>query len=613
MRIKPRLQLLDIWQAIARHSFHEGTWAWGESGGLSSVADAERLLCLMYPATEIPGFRLDDPDITEHDVERALRSVGNRAEIPTRIVEALLEFMRVHTGEGGQPTFAGGSSFAAQDQGRSLTEEQRQLGVVDSYARSVTLCLATLGFLRTYESMTNRPEVLARIEELRLMSSRRLTAAMVSLLRSFIVNVYDVGSARGRALCAFLGQGELSERLVQDRFRRRFNALGAIICESLPLSIDVADDLRDGGLLFECGWAWSLVKDAPEVVMGPEVGPQPQGVAAPLPDPYFTVVALDGIRHLFSERTFALGLLDPQQQRLAEALRLRWEITQQYWSGIARFDAGRWPLEEMPWRSTGLGLESEYLSLSVASILVHDLLRRHAADDDLTRTIGVMERLAERGRITGRAMRQDLAVSLHHPGGALPLLGSETLGPPMCWTVTDFSAQLLKRTIQLCALSRDTASQHRLLRLAEQICDHLWARRIRQGEGAGLWDDVRAVYPDLPDRRDEPVSWSLTECVTECMVAACQLYGGPLVRSAELATLAQALIDESIHLAGREELQDTQAVVGEQAQVMKRVEDQLRHARAVVDERPGTAAALALSVLVELDALARARFSAERE
>src|SRR5690606_25106841 len=117
---------------------------------------------------------------------------------------------------------------------------------------------------------------------------------------------------------------------------------------------------------------------------------------------YFTVVALDGIQDLFSERTLTLGLLNVEQQRLAEALRLRWEITQQYWSRIARFGEAGWPLEDIPWRTTGQRQESEYFSLSVAAILVHDLVRRRATDDDLTRTVDVMERLAERGRITSR-------------------------------------------------------------------------------------------------------------------------------------------------------------------------------------------------------------------
>ncbi len=106
-----------------------------------------------------------------------------------------------------------------------------------------------------------------------------------------------------------------------------------------------------------------VVKDAPKVTdLDTPVPGQPDGIADRLPYVYFTVVALDGIQDLFSERTLTLGLLDADQQKLAEALRLRWELSQQYWSAVARFGTERWPLEDLPWQTTGLRLESEYFS-----------------------------------------------------------------------------------------------------------------------------------------------------------------------------------------------------------------------------------------------------------
>jgi hypothetical protein len=324
------------------------------------------------------------------------------------------------------------------------------------------------------------------------------------------------------------------------------------------------------------------------------------------------VVALDGIQDLFSDRTLTLGLLNADQQKLAEALRLRWEITQQYWSGIARFDTERWPLEDIPWRTTGQRLESEYFSLSVAAIVVHDLVRRRATDDDLTRTVSVMERLAERGRITSRMTGGDPAVRLHSPGVTLPLQGSDRLGPLLQWTMTDFSAQLLKRTIQLCELSRNITSQDRLLRLAEQTLDHLWLRRIQEGEGIGLWDNVHSVYPGSPES-EGPLSWSITERVTECMVAARKLYVQRPIRSPELAVLARALLSESTHLFGYEQMEPSLAVDGERARALKNIEIRLRRARRILDEQPGTACALTLSVLGELDTLSQARDAAAEE
>jgi hypothetical protein len=612
MQIKPRQNLLEVWQAIARHSFDGGEWDWGEWGGRSSVADAERLLCLLYPATELTAFRLDDPDTTQQDVEKSLRSAGDSSEIPGNLVKVLADFMEKHRGEE-SPTFSGGYYFAPEDPQQELTKEQRDVGVVDSYSMSVTLCLATLGFLKVYRGKTQRASTLAQIDRLWEATSARLTAAMVSLLRSFTVNVVDVSSDQGQALTRLLGQGRLSERQVLQRFQDRFKALRAVISESVTLGLDgdVTDELRNENRLFECGWAWSLVKGAPEVEVEPQtaegIGKQPEGIAHPTPYLYFTVVALDGIPDLFSERTLVLGLLSAEQQKLADALRLRWEITQQYWSAIARFGDGTWPLEEIPWRTTLQQLESEYFSLSVASILVHDLVRRRATDDDLTRTVKVMERLAERGRITSGMTRDDPAIVLHNPGVTLPLLGSDALGPAMKWTMTDFSAQLLKRTIQLCSLSRNIASQDRLLRLAEDILDHLWQRRVSEGEGVGLWDNVHAVYPEAPVRQG-PLSWNITERVTECMVAAHTLYDQPPIRSAELSLLARALISESAHLFGKEQMeQPAPAPKSPQGEEIKGIEADLRRARRLVEEQPGTAYALALGVLTRLDSLARAR------
>ncbi|MGV9909108.1 SCO2524 family protein [Streptomyces tendae] len=613
MQIKPRQHLLDIWQAMARHSFDDGKLVRGDTDGLSSVADAERLLCLLYPATEVPAFRLDQPDTTERDVLRALDRVGSRLEIPPNLIAALTQFMRTHTGTDDSPTFSGGHYFRPSEPGGTVSHEQRQLGVVDSYSMSVTLCLATLGFLKVYEGTTTRPEVLKAIAELRDATNARLTSAMVSLLRSFSVNVFDAESEQGKRLIEVIGQGGQSDRIVLQQFSRRLRPLRATIIESLSRGIQVDEGIRDESQLFECGWAWGIVKDAPRITdLTVDVPGQPDGIADRLPYVYFTVVALDGIQDLFSDRTLTLGLLDEDQQKLAEMLRLRWELSQQYWSAIARFGGERWPLEDLPWQTTGLRLESEYFSLTVAAILVHDLVRRKATDDDLTRTVAIMERLADRGRVTSRMTKNDPTLLLHTPGVTMPLAGSERAGGQLLWRMTDFSAQLLKRIIQLAELSRNIGAQDRLLRLAEQSFEHLWKRRIDEEEGAGLWDNIQAVYPEAQDAGLR-MSWSITERVTECLVAARILYEQQPIRSPELAELARELLSEATHLFGREQLEAPAAADGSRARAMRSIESRLDHARGMVDERPATAFALALPVLQELDTLAQARGAAAQE
>ncbi|MER6621805.1 MULTISPECIES: SCO2524 family protein [unclassified Streptomyces] len=612
MQIKPRQHMLDIWRAMARHSFDDGKLVWEDTDGLSSVADAERLLCLLYPATEVPAFRLDQPDTTERDVLRALEGVGSRLEIPPNLITALSQFMRSHTGPDDSPTFAGGHYFRPSEPQQKLTHEQYQLGVVDSYSMSVTLCLATLGFLKVYEPSTTRPDVRKALAELREATNTRLTAAMISLLRSFTVNVFDAESEQGQRLIQVIGQDRQSDRAVLQQFSRRFRPLRATIIESLSRGIQVDESIRDESQLFECGWAWGVVKDAPTITdLDVQVPGQPDGIADRLPYVYFTVIALDGIQDLFSDRTLTLGLLDADQQKLAEALRLRWELSQQYWSAIARFGSERWPLEDLPWQTTGLRLESEYFSLTVAAILVHDLVRRKATDDDLTRTVAIMERLADRGRVTSRMTRNDPVIELHSPGVTMPLAGSERSGSPLQWRMTDFSAQLLKRIIQLAELSRNIDAQDRLLRLGEQAFEHLWNRRIEDGEGAGLWDHAGAVYPDT--RVGKRLSWSITERVTECLVAARNLYEQQPIRSPELAQLARDLLSEATHLFGKEQLEASASPDGSRGRAMRSIESRLDHARSLVDDRPATAFALALPVLQELDTLAQARGAAAQE
>ncbi|MEU2511374.1 SCO2524 family protein [Streptomyces syringium] len=616
MRIQPRQHMLEIWRAVARHSFHQGVWRPDDTDGdSSSVEDAERLLCLMYPATELPAFRLDAPDETAADVLAALQRVGNNIDIPRKLIDAITDFTRTHTDEASVPSFAGGRYFSAVDPAAELTPEQRALGVVDSYSMSITLSLATLGFLKVLTRKVHRKDVQEMAEKLEAATRARLSAAMVSLLRSFTVNLFDADSPQGRAVCALVNQDGLSNRLVVHQLQQRLKPLRASIREYITLGLNVVGDLDNDNLLLECGWSWGLVRDAPPVDTTEPVGAQPKGLAHQVPYLYFTVVALDGIADLFSERTLTLGLLNDEQQRLAEALRLRWEITQQYWSMVARFGEERWPLEDIPWRATARVQESEYFSLSVAAILVQDLVRRRATDDDLTRTVAVMEELAVRAKITRRMTDGDPAIALHHPGVRLPLLGSESIGPPMQWTMTDFSAQLLKRTIQLCALSRNIESHDRLLRLAEQILDHLWKRRIPSGPGASLWDNIRAVYPQS-SQTGTPLSWSMTERTVECMVAAAGLYEQPPIRSRTLNDIATALLSEASHLFGKEMMEPAPALeesvrndLGDQLTV---AEGKLRRARQIVDDRPGTACTLALQVLGQLDEIALGRRAASR-
>ena len=302
------------------------------------------------------------------------------------------------------------------------------------------------------------------------------------------------------------------------------------------------------------------MKDAPEVDIRTRKEPdrrigQPDGVADSVPYLYFTVVALDGIQDLFSDRTLTLGLLTPEQQTARRGARLRWEITQQYWSGIARFDADRWPLEDIPWRTTGQRLESDYFSLSVAAIVVHDLVRRRATDDDLTRTVAVMERLAERGRITSRMTGDDPAVQLHNPGVTLPLQGSDSVGPAAALD----DDRLLRSAAQ---------TDHPALRVVPQ---HHLARPAVTARRGHPRPPLAATHPGGRGRRSlgqraRGVSRSHRRtgpAVLEHHRARHRVHGrrapalrdAPPIRSPELTVMARALLSESTHLFGFEQME----------------------------------------------------------
>src|ERR1700759_1746762 len=107
MLIQPRQQLLDVWRSTARQSFSDGAWRFGGRDGSNSISDAEQLLCLLGPATEIPLFRVDNPDTTERDVVEALRPLGDEILAPQRLITALIEHIQRYTAEDGTPVFSG--------------------------------------------------------------------------------------------------------------------------------------------------------------------------------------------------------------------------------------------------------------------------------------------------------------------------------------------------------------------------------------------------------------------------------------------------------------------------------------------------------------------------
>ncbi|MEU1425617.1 SCO2524 family protein [Nocardia sp. NPDC005746] len=624
MRIKPREQILGVWRSLLTACYQDGAWVWGGRNGSNSISDAEQLLCLLYPATEIDGFGLETPDEIADDILAVLSPLGDDGlRIGERVVWLLEQYVERHTDHDPDtgkelPNFAAGSYLASSD-GAEPTSDQHALEVVDSYSMSLTLCLAALKFLRGFSGPVsalavgrrNRTaiDLGPRIDRLDAHINTRLTAAMVGLIRSFVVNTVTPKSPAGQAMLSMLNQTGGSTDTVVRAVRDRLDRVRIRLRNDATLSQIEGVDLDSSDMLFECGWSWAIVRKAADIDFVDLPVAQQPGHAVARPYLHFTVVALDGINDLTSQRTRELDLLDPEQRRLAEALQLRWDLAQRYWAAVARFGNGRWPLEDIPWRTSD-GEESDYFSLIVSAVLMQDLLNREANDDDLDRAATIFDELARRGRIIRRFTAGDPARTMHTPGVSLRLLGSEELdGPLLLWTVSDYATVLLKRTLQAARLSGTIETRDQLMALAQATMDHLDLRAFREGPATGLWDDPSRIFGGSDSHLP---SWYLTERVVECMVTAARMYREPPLRAPNSATRAMELLTEAEHLLNREilELSETDITAGRTALAL--AEQRLERARTLIDERPGTAVSLASQALLELDELAYARLDATR-
>jgi len=605
MRIQPRQQLLEIWRAIARTSFEDNQWQWGGRDRSNSISDAEQLLCLLAPATEVAAFRLDRPDQTAEDILDSLRELGDSVEIPRLIIRLLTDYMKRYTDESGTPVFSGESYFVVPESGQPPTEQQLALDMVDSFSTSVSLTLATIGFVRVFRTVVRREDILAEIAALESMASTRLTAAIIGLLRSFGIYVFDADSEEGRRLCRTVNQAGLPERRVVDDLRDALREIRAGL-RDVTIGVAPVEGLENPNRLFECGWSWGITKGAPPIETTANVGEQRQGVALAAPYLYFTVLALDGIEDLFSERTRILGLLNDEQVRLARLLQQRWDLTQQYWSIIASFGEGRWPLEDIPWQTTD-GRESDYFSLLVTSVMVQDLPGRRASTADLTRVGQILAELANRARITRRPFEDDPAVLMHSPGVVFELDGTEELGGPrLSWVASDFAPLLLRRATRIASMLGDPEARSSLLQLADQVWDHLVTRRIKDGTARDLWDQPSGAFPGRAENYKLP-SWYYTSRVVQCLVAAANMVSDRPLPSELLTGLARDLLSEAEHLFDQELLRGSTEGGPAMRATLQEVQTNLQRARTIMSDRPGSAMVRASEALLVLDRLAAAR------
>ncbi|MEU4621340.1 SCO2524 family protein [Actinoplanes sp. NPDC023801] len=607
MILQPRQELLSVWKAISKWCGPAQSFMWEDRSGSNSISDAELLLCLLLPPQKLPAIRYDQPDQTRDDVVGALAGFGGPVEIPQRIVGLVGTYLSRYTDAETQvPTFAGGSYLTTAPEDKTEpTPEQLKLEVVDSYAASVVLCIAVLRFLRGYRPQVQRKLYLDEIAKVEADTQKRLTAAMAGLKRSFTISVFKADSPEGRSLREVVYPGSNHPDMV-DRIRRDLREVMAGL-RGLGISSDEVDDLlQNREKLFECGWSWGVVQGAEEVKTASGVYSQP-GYAEPFPYLYFTVVAVDGIRDLFSSESRLAGLLNDEQQALAQVLNLQWDLAQRYWSTVATMGDQRWPIEELPWRATDES-ESDYYSLLVVSLVRHTLGDRNAPDADLSRVGRVLEELADRGRIRRRPLAEDPALGLHQPGWWITLVGAEQIAPDaprLGWRLGELSSLLLHRVLALAETVNDSEEYARLVALADTVWRHLERRRLRDGRGAGLWDDPGNVFPSLV-HRNEP-SWYHTARVVQCMGTAAEMILKSPPSGANVSALAAELLAEADKQFDKEQLRGSGEAGPALRESLARQSINMRRARQMMQTHPGTAAAHLLQVLRELDKLSAAR------
>lgn len=400
-----RQHLLDTWRAVVAESYVDGAWRWSPGERRSSISDAQQLLCLLLPAVEVPQLALDRPDDTATEVLEALRGVGDSVEIPRLLVRLAAEHLRAYESGDGMPVFTGALEGA--------TDEQAALELTEAYAVSVRLTLAVLGFVRVYRSTVSRRDLQEQCDEVDRLAGARLTAAMVGLLRSFAVSLFSDDS-------------ELGSELVRRHGPRFHDGLRSLIANFRTMTIGSGtvdpDFLERPGALFDCGWSWGVVRDAPMVETDAPMLIQQQGWASPDPDPWSTMLAVEAIQALYSERTRILGLLDEEQQRLSRALQLRLDQTCEYWllRGAVAVDT--------PGDRLAVG----------AVITMAEATRGNRVGDRPGAAATLLTELAE-GEL---------------PPVAYPLAGTEALGPRLDVNRREFAVRLLLELDRLARLGR---------------------------------------------------------------------------------------------------------------------------------------------------------------
>lgn len=596
----------DAQQEIARLLQRWGRWSapsdgaerfrWGDTNSPNSIVDAERLVTLLLPVTQLPRHSLDEPTkLTEDQVILFDPSLRSGSKLVQRLIDELFEFYQRYERDGELDFSAG--SYLESPSGEPVPEN---VEVLDSYTMSVTLCVFTLLLVASWKTVEGAEDIKwERLEDLKGKACVRLTAAMRGMLASFSVTTADNKYA----------PPDWEETL-----------------EDVVAGINLLDS-RIGNVLpdrqfFECGWSWGPLHPHDRILTGADAADTGRLVshdgiyAQPAPYLYFSVNAIDGIADLFSEDVRRQNILNDEQSALANTLRRCWELTHRYWSTCAfsSVDDDRWLVEDLPWRTTDHE-RSDYSSLMVAGVAIQSagsVFSENVAA--VPRLASVLNELAQRSRITRRSVPvrrdgrsfPDPALALHYPGGTrLRLLrrGDQADDPSAgySWLVYDVAPQLLKRAARLLRVARRSEERKQLRTLIQAVWSHL-AKRTVAGPKMIMWDDPLRVFPELAadlGREDEEEdtlprgSWYITERVMEALVACAVASDVRPTPSQSTVSVATDLLAEADYYIAR---RSAEAGLNE-TETLDPVHRYLDSARELLNDSPGRAAAYLLLVL----------------
>ncbi|SNY68671.1 SCO2524 family protein [Paractinoplanes atraurantiacus] len=552
MTLQPHREILHLWRTVARFSFHDGAYVFGGPNHSNSLDDARQLLCILWPATQQPRYRLDVPDRTEDEMLPPLELIGDRHSAPLRLARAQTAYMMRYRDASGAPTFESGDEATAGHD------------CVESFAIGLRLSLAAVGFAQVFRSEIADGAALAEVNQLQKLASARLTAAMIGLLRSFAVTAFDGDSPSGAALSRLIGQEHRDEQAVLNEYRSEIAEVRARILEDMTIG-SVAPDGSDRMPYVACGWTWGVIAGTAQIETSETGVSQAGGAAASVPDPYFTWVAMDAIADLTSPRTRLLGLLTPEQSRIAQSLQLRLELARFYWSNLATFGDHRWPIERLPWAAD----QSDYTSVVIAAITVADLATRYGNTDlPYAYLLRVLARLAARH-----------AVVRPPPADGAAAARPDDYQIELPFAGTDRSA--LHRGPDLIAVLFDTL----VTAAATTSNDKL---RIEYTELAALsWDHIGPGAAGTP-------AWRNAYRLVCGLVTADRVTNGETGRSGPpLGFVHQLLADADVAFEALPEATDDPD--------RKDLAARLERARRIVDQHPARAAALLYQVLGALD------------